>query len=289
MSTPQSNFVKYCQVLAGTIEDSGLEDMTFIREVAVKINENARRLCAEENLIEFSSVEGASGAKKFISVVDPKLGYKFCYSSDTAVEMTGLMADSLVKLLYRWAEKVESEPTISLPYRKDRSLLNAVWEDAEDAVEVFQKIVEAMQIAGQIPATDSLNDEAVMQIFNMIVDKKKLAKRVGYSGGFDWGLLGATEEFMAKLVDGKRQTDTKTDKPGKNKKRKREPTAEAVACGKWIKIQKKMDPTLSRKQLVDDWYEMNAAEWKRNNGKITAASTINKVLQENPQLWKPEE
>ena len=285
MNAPQSSFVSHCWELAETLENIGLKDMNVVREVAGTINNNAKAMGADRDLVEYSTSDKKQCTGNFVSVIAPKLYFPFRYKepSDDA-DMGTVDKDSMVMILRRWAKKVEIEPVISLPIRKSGNLFDSLWDAIGNEFELAQKILKVLQKTGIESATDEMSNEDILRAIKMILDKEKLAKRVGYTGDFDWGLLGATEEFAARLIGGEGQTDTKTDKP---KKSRRAPTAEAAACGKWIKSQLELDSTSTKQKLVNEWYEANAKDWKAKFGKLTAASTINRVLQDNPHLWKP--
>lgn len=78
--------------------------------------------------------------------------------------------------------------------------------------------------------------------------------------------------------------DTKTD-TGKKRKKKREANAAARVCGQFVKESMEEEPTLSRKSLVNEWCESKNGVW---DGKELSVSSIEKMLQENPELWKPD-
>ena len=71
--------------------------------------------------------------------------------------------------------------------------------------------------------------------------------------------------------------DQKTDQ-GKKKKRIRPITAEGVACGKFVKAEMREDNSMSPKNAVEEFVA-------QRDGDGLAASTLDKQLQDNPQLW----
>ncbi len=71
--------------------------------------------------------------------------------------------------------------------------------------------------------------------------------------------------------------DTKPDK--KKKSGKRRVTADAVDCGRYVKKELRRDPGQNRFDLVKEWCKVHKSNY--------SPYTINKVLQQNPNLWKP--
>ena len=77
------------------------------------------------------------------------------------------------------------------------------------------------------------------------------------------------------------RTDQETDPP-KKKQRIRHPSAEGVACGKYVRREIQRDPTLSRKKAVISFVE-SRNEAGREGKK---PDTLDRELQDNPHLWK---
>ena len=96
------------------------------------------------------------------------------------------------------------------------------------------------------------------------------------------GLVDAVNSLPPRW-DATDTADIKTDKAKKTKK-KREASAAARVCGKFVLDELRKDPTNTRKQLVSDWIETKGGNWE---GKPISQSSIERMLQENPELWKP--
>lgn len=79
--------------------------------------------------------------------------------------------------------------------------------------------------------------------------------------------------------------DTKTDNPKKPRK-KREANAAASVCAHYVKKELTQDSTANRRQLVKDWIESKHGLW---GGKELSLSGIERMLQDNPELWKPDD
>lgn len=77
--------------------------------------------------------------------------------------------------------------------------------------------------------------------------------------------------------------DTKTDTK-KNKGKKRQASAAARVCGLFVQQGMADDPTATRIQLVKDWVESKQGVW---DGEPLSATGIDKMLQDNPETWKP--
>jgi hypothetical protein len=71
--------------------------------------------------------------------------------------------------------------------------------------------------------------------------------------------------------------DTSCDMSQQKKKKRRAPTQNAIDCGKDYRRDLVKDPTLKLNSFIDEWAEL----------KNKSASSIRRVLSDNPELWKP--
>lgn len=239
----QKEFAVACRALATRLDKTGFKDEYFIRATVKEINHCAQKLCCDEPIVGLPPITAGLG----ITIVDQELGYELCYwQPRDLAELDPGELDPIVKLLYKWALHVENGGSMDIPWSEDRWDQLAIETEADDhKLDVIQEIIGVLRSAGVV----SLDDEE-SRVFEMVLSKDMLAKRVSYEGDSLWGLLGATEEWTARLERPAKalQADKVDTEIGKQKETRL--NNEVLVCGQSVKKQLADDPTHLTPRMV---------------------------------------